>query len=208
MRVLREAFTLLVVLTVLTGLVYPLVVTWIAQVVFPERADGSLIRGPGGITGSALIGQPFQNPGYFWSRPSATSVHPYNAGISSGSNLGSLHTGVTDTARDRIAALRSAGGVDPAEPVPVDLVTTSGSGLDPHISPAAALYQVGRVTAARGVPLEEIRALVERRVEPRRLGILGEPRVNVLLLNQELDKRYGPPADDGADEEGKGAISQ
>jgi K+-transporting ATPase ATPase C chain len=204
----REGFTLLVVLTALTGLVYPLVVTWIAQVVFPARADGSLIRGANGIVGSELIGQPFQNPRYFWSRPSATSVHPYNAGISSGSNLGPLHAGVTDTARDRIAALRSAGAVDPAAPVPVDLVTTSSSGLDPHISPAAAFYQVGRVAAARGVAAEEIRALVEHRVESRQLGILGEPRVNVLLLNQELDGRYGPPQNGGPDAEGKGTVSQ
>lgn len=184
---LRPALVLLALFTALTGVVYPLVVTGIAQVVFPARANGSLIHEGGRPVGSELIGQPFSDPGHFWGRPSATSPHAYNAGASSGSNLGPLNPALAEAVKARVAALRAADPGDDA-PVPVDLVTASGSGLDPHVSPAAALYQVRRVARARGLPEERVRALVERHVEGRTLGILGEARVNVLRLNLALDR--------------------
>jgi K+-transporting ATPase ATPase C chain len=178
---------MLVMLTVVTGIAYPLVITGIAQVAFPHAANGSLIVVNGKTLGSELIGQPFDDPKYFWSRPSATSPQPYNGASSSGSNQGPRNPALADAVKDRIKALRDA---DPGNtsPVPVDLVTASGSGLDPHISVAAADYQGARVGKARGMAPERVRDLVERATEGRTLGILGEPRVNVLALNLALDR--------------------
>jgi K+-transporting ATPase ATPase C chain len=183
---LRPAIVLFALLAIITGLVYPLVITGIAQAVFPQQANGSLIYQNGQPIGSALIGQPFDDPKYFWGRLSATSPFPYNAASSSGSNYGPLSSALTDEAKARIAALKVA---DPGNtaPIPVDLVTSSGSGLDPDISVAAALYQVPRVARARGLSEEQVQALVQRYTEGRQFGILGEPRVNVLELNLALD---------------------
>jgi K+-transporting ATPase ATPase C chain len=185
---LRAALVSLAVLTVITGVVYPLVVTGIAQVIFPSQANGSLIVKDGKVVGSALIGQPFDDPKYFWSRPSATSPFSYNAGASSGSNLSPTNPALVKAVQDRVDALRAA---DPGNkaPVPVDLVTASGSGLDPHISPAAALYQVPRVARERRLDPEVVRQLIDRHTDGRSLGFLGEPRVNVLALNVALDAR-------------------
>jgi K+-transporting ATPase ATPase C chain len=185
MNQLKPALLMLLWLSLLTGVAYPLLVTGIAQAVFPRQANGSLIVRDGKVVGSSLIGQPFDDPRYFWGRLSATAPHGYNAGAATGSNLGPLNPGLHAATRARIEALRVA---DPgnAAPVPVDLATASGSGLDPHISPAAAFYQVRRVARARGVDDAEVRRLVEQHVEPRQLGVLGEPRVNVLLLNLAL----------------------
>ena len=185
---IRPAIVLLVVLSVLTGLAYPVLVTAIAQVAFPFQANGSLMTRDGKILGSALIGQPFDDPKYFWSRPSATSPFPYNAASSSGSNLGPTNPALLDAVKARVEALRAA---DPGNTalVPVDLVTASASGLDPHISPAAALYQVPRVAKARKMEPAAVQALVERHTEGRSFGILGEPRVNVLALNLSLDAK-------------------
>jgi len=183
---LRPAIVLLVALTVVTGVVYPVVVTAIAQLVFPHQANGSLIVKDGKVVGSALIGQPFDDPKYFWGRPSATSPFGYNAASSSGSNLSPTNPTLVKSVQERVDALRAA---DPGNtaPVPVDLVTASGSGLDPHISPVAALYQVSRVAKARTLQADAVRALVERHIEDRQFGFLGEPRVNVLALNLALD---------------------
>ena len=177
---------MLVVLTVLTGVAYPLVITGVAQVAFPHAANGSLIVVDGKALGSELIGQPFDDPKYFWGRPSATSPYPYNAGSSSGSNLGPTNPDLEKAVKERVEVLRAA---DPGNtaPVPVDLVTASASGLDPHISPAAALYQVRRVARARGLDEAAVRQLVEGHTDDRTFGILGEPRVNVLALNLALD---------------------
>jgi K+-transporting ATPase ATPase C chain len=177
---------LIILMTVLTGIVYPLLVTAISQVGMPERANGSLIARDGKPVGSALIGQPFGDPKHFWSRPSATSPYPYNASSSSGSNQGPTNPALTDAVAARIKALRDA---DPGNtaPVPADLVTASGSGLDPHISPAAAEYQVARVARARKLDPQKVRALVAAATEGRQLGFFGEPRVNVLRLNLALD---------------------
>jgi len=185
---LRPALILLVVLTVVTGVIYPVIVTVIAQVVFPHQANGSLIVKDGKVVGSALIGQPFDDPKYFWGRPSATTPFPYNAASSSGSNLSPTNPALVKSVQERVDALRAA---DPGNtaPVPVDLVTASGSGLDPHISPAAALYQVSRVAKARKLDPSVVRDLVERHTEGRQLGFLGEPRVNVLALNLDLDRK-------------------
>jgi K+-transporting ATPase ATPase C chain len=185
---LRPALMTLLLLTILTGVVYPLVVTGIAQVVFPFQANGSLIVKGGKPVGSALIGQPFDDPRYFWGRPSATTPFGYNAGSSSGSNLSPTNPDLIKAVQGRVDALHAA---DPGNsaPVPVDLVTTSGSGLDPHISPAAALYQVSRVARERKLDAAKVRELVEQHTEGRFLGMLGEPRVNVLALNLALDAR-------------------
>jgi potassium-transporting ATPase KdpC subunit len=185
---LRPAIMVLVLLTLVTGVAYPLLVTGIAQAVFPFQAQGSLVVKDGKVVGSALIGQPFDDPKYFWSRPSATSPFADNAGASSGSNLSPTNPDLIKAVQGRVDALRAA---DPGNtsPVPVDLVTASGSGLDPHISPAAALYQVRRVARARKLDPAAVQQLVERHIEGRSLGFLGEPRVNVLALNLALDKR-------------------
>jgi potassium-transporting ATPase KdpC subunit len=184
----RATIVMLVALTVVTGLVYPLIVTGIAQLVFPAQANGSLVVRDGKAVGSSLIGQPFDDPKYFWGRPSATSPFPNNAGASSGSNLGSTNPELHAAVQGRVDALRAS---DPGNtaPVPVDLVTASGSGLDPHISPAAALYQVPRVARARKQDAAVVHALVERHIEVRTLGLFGEPRVNVFGLNLALDGR-------------------
>jgi potassium-transporting ATPase KdpC subunit len=185
---IRPALTMLLLLTVLTGLVYPLAVTGLAQLVFPNQANGSLIVREGKMIGSKLIGQYFDRPEYFWSRPSATSPFPYNAAASGGSNLGPTNPVLIEAVKSRVAALRAA---DPGNDslVPVDLVTSSGSGLDPHISPEAAQYQIRRVARVRGIDEAVLRDLVVQHTEGRQLGVLGEPRVNVLLLNLALDER-------------------
>ncbi len=183
---LRSALSVFVLLSAITGLAYPLAVTGIAGAVFPEQAAGSLIFKDGKPVGSRLIGQPFSDPGHFWGRPSATAPQPYNAAASSGSNQGPLNPALEDAVKGRIAALRAA---DPGNgaPIPADLVTASGSGLDPHISPAAALWQLGRVARARGLREAQVRALVDANTEGRQWGFLGEARVNVLALNLALD---------------------
>ncbi|MDG0852738.1 potassium-transporting ATPase subunit KdpC [Roseateles puraquae] len=183
----RPALTLFLLFSLLTGLAYPLVVTGVAQAAFPDAANGSLILQNGKAVGSALIGQGFSDPGHFWSRPSATSPMAYNAGNSSGSNLAPTAPALVDAVKARVEALRAA---DPGNtaPVPVDLVTTSASGLDPHISRAAADYQLARVARVRQLPVAQVQALVEAQTEGRWLGFLGEPRVNVLKLNLALDR--------------------
>lgn len=183
---IRPALASLLVLTLLTGLAYPVLVTGVAVVVFPRQAAGSLLEASGQVRGSDLIGQGFTAPKYFWSRPSATAPQAYNAASSSGSNLGPSNPALADAVRDRIAALRAADPRNTAV-VPVDLVTASGSGLDPHVSPAAAAYQVERVARARGLSPDSVRALVRRFTEGRQFGVLGEPRVNVLRLNLALE---------------------
>jgi K+-transporting ATPase ATPase C chain len=185
---LRPALVLLIAFSVLTGLIYPAVVTGIAQLVFPRQANGGLIVRDGKVVGSSLIGQPFDDPKYFWGRPSATSPFPYNAASSSGSNQGPTSPALLDAVKGRVEALRAADPDNRAR-VPVDLVTASASGLDPHISPAAALYQVHRVARARKLDDAVVQRLVEQHTEGRQLGFLGEPRVNVLELNLALDGR-------------------
>jgi potassium-transporting ATPase KdpC subunit len=193
LRQIRPAIVCLLLLTLLTGVVYPLVVTGIARVAFPRQAQGSLIEAQGQSAGSRLIGQPFDEPQYFWGRLSATSPAPYTAfnadkGTgSTGSNYGPLNPALTDAAKARIDALRAA-DPDAQGPVPVDLVTASGSGLDPHLSVAAALFQVHRVAKARGVADAAVRKVVAQHTKARDLGLLGEPRVNVLELNLALDR--------------------
>jgi K+-transporting ATPase ATPase C chain len=183
---LKPAFLMLLLLTLLTGVVYPLVVTGISQVAFPAKANGSLITRADLAVGSSLIGQPFSGAKYFWSRPSATSPYPYNAAASSGSNQGPSNPALTDAVTARVKALRDADPDNKAS-VPVDLVTASASGLDPHISLAAAEYQINRVARTRHLDPSKVRALVVENTEGRQLGVLGEPGVNVLRLNLALD---------------------
>ncbi len=185
---LRPALLLLVLFTLLTGIGYPLLITGIAQVLFPHQANGSIIERKGKAVGSELIGQQFSSPGYFWSRLSATSPEPYNAAASSGSNYGPMNPALLDAVKGRLAQLHSADSLN-RQPVPVDLVTSSGSGLDPHISIAAALYQIPRVARVRGWSEEDLRKLVDEYTEKRDLGMLGEPGVNVLRLNLAIDDR-------------------
>ncbi|SPA41185.1 potassium translocating ATPase, subunit C [Cupriavidus taiwanensis] len=182
----RPMMVVFVALSLVTGLLYPGVITGIAKAVFPHQAGGSLIVKDGRAMGSELIGQPFSGPGYFWGRLSATAPMPFNASASAGSNLGPGNAALTDAARARIEALRAA-DPDNAAPVPVDLVTASGSGLDPHISPAAAEYQAARVARARGIPLEQVRQLMAANTDAPLLAVLGDPGVNVLKLNLALD---------------------
>ena len=181
-----QSIRALLFFTIITGIAYPLAVTSIAQVAFKDQANGSLIEKDGKVLGSRLIGQPFSDPKYFWSRPSATSPQPYNGMSSSGSNQGPTNPALKEAVESRIKALREAGG-DPQKPVPADLVTASGSGLDPHISPAAAEYQVERVAKTRNIDAAKVRQLIAEHSEGRQLGFLGEPRVNVLTLNLALD---------------------
>ena len=182
---LRPALVLFALLTALTGLAYPAAVTWIARLLFPAQTQGSLVRVDDRVAGSALIGQPFRDARYFWGRPSATSPFAYNAAASAGSNQGPSNPALHDAVMRRIEALRAA-DPDNGMPVPVDLVTASGSGLDPHVSPAAALYQASRVARARGLEENTVRDLIAQYTEARSLGVLGEPRVNVLLVNLAL----------------------
>ena len=178
---------MLVLLTVLTGVAYPLMIWGIAQIAFPRAANGSLIQQDGKTVGSALLGQPFDDPKYFWSRASATSPMPYNGGASSGSNQGARNPALAEAVTARIEALRDADPGNTAA-VPADLVTASASGLDPHISVAAAEYQLARVAKTRGVPAATVQALVAQHTEGRTFGLLGEPRVNVVALNLALDR--------------------
>jgi K+-transporting ATPase ATPase C chain len=190
LKMLRSALMIFLAMTLITGVGYPLVVTAVARVAMPGQATGSLLTRDGKAVGSGLLGQSFTAPGYFWGRPSATGPQANNGAASTGSNLSPTNPALLDAINGRAKALREA---DPGNtaPVPVDLVTASGSGLDPHISPAAALYQVARVARARGLSEASVRALVESRIEGRTFGLLGEPRVNVLKLNLALDANKG-----------------
>jgi K+-transporting ATPase ATPase C chain len=191
LRQLRTAIILIVLLTCVTGLLYPLAVNGVAQLVFPAKANGSLLKKNGRTLGSELIGQPFSNPKYFWGRLSATEPYPYNAASSSGSNYGPLNPALLDAVKKRVQDLKAA---DPQnrQPIPVDLVTASASGLDPHISVAAAHYQISRVARARGMSEGTVRSIVGQYTKGRQLGFLGEPRVNVLQLNLALDEMKPP----------------
>lgn len=182
-----SSLRMLVALSVLTGVVYPLVTWGIAQAAFPRAANGSLVTQDGKVAASSLIGQPFDDPKYFWSRPSATSPQPYNGASSSGSNLGPRNPALSDAVKDRIKALRDADPGNTAA-VPADLVTASASGLDPDISIAAARFQAARVAKARGVSPETVGAIIDRNTTGRTFGLLGEPRINVVRLNLELDR--------------------
>lgn len=186
-RLIRNAVSMLVVMTLITGIAYPLIATGVAQVLFPHQANGSLIDKNGKPVGSELIGQYFDDPRYFWGRPSATTPQPNNGTASNGSNLGPTNTALRDAVQQRIDALRKA---DPGSnaAVPEDLVTASGSGLDPDISPAAAQYQIARVARVRKLGADQVQALVAKYTQGRQLGLLGEPRVNVLQLNLALDQ--------------------
>ncbi len=190
LSILRPALALFSVLTLITGLLYPALVTGLAQALFPDQANGSLLVQGDRIVGSSLIGQNFSASGYFWGRPSATAPQAYNAAASGGSNLGPLNPALVEAVKGRVAALRAA---DPGNtlPIPVDLVTTSASGLDPHISAAAALYQVSRVARVRQLPEAKVLALVKQATRPAAFGFFGEPMVNVLQLNLALDANFG-----------------
>ncbi len=187
LKELQPALILLALLSALTGAAYPALVTGLAQATMPDQANGSLLKENGQAVGSRLIGQPFSAPRYFWGRPSATAPMPYNGGSSGGTNLGPLNPALETALQERIAALKAA---DPSQqaPIPVDLVTASASGLDPHISPAAARWQAPRVARLRGLPEARVLALLEHHTEGRQWGFLGEPRVNVLALNRALDQ--------------------
>lgn len=193
MRFVRESLALFVVLTVLTGVAYPFLVTGVARTLFPRQAEGSFVHRDGRVVGSTLIGQPFADPAYLWSRPSQTSGVAYNASLSGGSNLGPLHPDLAASVAARVVRLRYAYSGNLPIAVPMDLITASGSGLDPHISPAAAEIQVDRIAAARGAPADEIRAVIHAQTQGPDFGFLGEARVNVLLVNLDLDERYGAP---------------
>ena len=186
LQITLQSIRALIVFTLITGVAYPLIVTGIAQVAFRDQANGSLIEKDGKILGSALIGQPFSDPKYFWSRASGTSPMPYNGASSSGTNQGPTNPALKEAVEGRVKALRDA-GADPSKAVPVDLATASGSGLDPHISPAAAEYQISRISKTRNIPEEKLRELFQNHTEGRQLGVLGEPRVNVLQINLALD---------------------
>lgn len=194
MREMRTAVAAIIIFTLLTGVAYPLAITGVAQLCFPHRANGSLIVDNGTPVGSELIGQPFDDPRYFWGRPSATTPFPCNAASSSGSNLAVSNPAQCDAIRERIARLRAA---DPGNtaPIPAELVTASASGLDPHISPAGAEFQAARVARLRGLPSECVRELIVLATEPRQFGLLGEPRVSVLILNRALDDATGQQGD-------------
>ena len=193
MKVLKESLIIWLLLTVMTGLVYPLAMTGLGQMLFRHQADGSVIEASGSKLGSELIGQEFTNPGYFWSRRSATGPVPYNAASSTGSNQGPLNPALYDAIKGRVDALNKA---DPTHTglVPIDLATASGSGLDPDISPAAAEYQIARVAAIRGISVSELRSMVSHLTEGRQFGLFGEPRVNVLALNLALDRSNPLPS--------------
>lgn len=198
LRQLKHAVLMLLVLIVITGAAYPLLITGAAQLIFPFEANGSILKDNGIVTGSAMIGQSFSDPARFWGRPSATSPMPYNAAASSGSNFGPTNPAFLTVLKKRAARMRQAHGNRPA---PVELVTASGSGLDPHISPAAALYQLPRLVEACGLEETFLRQLVERHIEGRQFGFLGEPRVNVLALNQDLSRRTVPSLATGEHDE-------
>jgi K+-transporting ATPase ATPase C chain len=192
MKNLLTAILITIVTTILFGLIYPLAVTGLAQIIFPDKANGQLIKRPdGAIIGSRIIGQPFTGPGYFHSRPSAAGAAGYDAGASSGSNLGPTSQKLIYRVKAQVAELQKE---NPGKPIPVDLVTTSGSGLDPHISPAATEFQIPRVARQRGLTETEVRQIVNTHIETRTLGLLGEPRVNVLELNLDLDSKKPMPA--------------
>jgi K+-transporting ATPase ATPase C chain len=186
MNNLLTAILMTIVTTVLLGLIYPLALTGLSQVIFPDNANGQLIKGADGtIIGSRIIGQPFSSPGYFRSRPSAAGANGYDAGASSGSNLGPTNQKLIDRIKADVEKVQAE---NPGKPVPIDLVTTSGSGLDPHLSPAAAEFQVPRVARERRISEEELRRIIVRHTEGRQFGFLGEPTVNVLELNLDLDR--------------------
>jgi K+-transporting ATPase ATPase C chain len=184
---LRPAVSLLILLTLVLGIAYPLAITGIGRVAFPSQTEGSLLRQDDRLIGSRLIGQAFSDPKYFWGRPSATAPRPYNGAASSGSNLGPLNPALLDQLNANAKALRDA-DPDNRQPIPVELVTASASGLDPEISPAAAAYQAGRVARARGLPVAQVQALILAHQQDRLLGFIGEPRINVLELNLALDR--------------------
>lgn len=193
LTLLRPALVLLAILTLLTGVVYPAIVTGLAQLAFPRQANGSLITREGRVVGSELVGQHFDHPAYLWGRPSATGAFAYDAAASTGTNQGPLNPALREAVDARVDALEAA-GVTAEAGIPVDLVTASGSGLDPHVSPASALVQVPRIARVRGQSEDAVREIVEAHVEGRTLGLLGAPRVNVLLVNLALDEAFGAPA--------------